>query len=504
LDVVTRSLLLVSLGSLVILVIYWFGSLVYHHATGGQLVIAPFKVVGPNAGIPDYGESLSAMLESRLAKIQRELLGDSEGANRPPGTTVNPLIISQPVKIPAEFRREVDFQVSVGGVEVGGVLAWLREHLYERRTMTFTLVERDDGAVVSANLGALVTRGDRYLWLEVSGGPDAIASSVAYALIQRKFAEQGAADLAALSLADFRLVVDSLVEVERLNRKARQKHLVDDQFAALLQPLERLHGRAPRWHALTYLIGNIAESSGNRQKAIFYYTSLQQSIEDSRTTLAVDRELDRLANDRMAELGETALRPESVQQIEFIAAAHEFARLMGLKGPDPNISFRRFDSKSQQGQWNTETRTYEVSLDHLKTPGLPQYVALTGRFMNANFERCFGGAAASDAAGQAFWNEFRYSVVDYLIHSVPEFSQVVMSIQRFPLFRVLELLESRIGKEPVKRLALEMLTRYQCDWSQNNIADLVVAIVDERGLAPTEVVARAFEDIGAVVDVDPP
>jgi hypothetical protein len=49
-----------------------------------------------------------------------------------------------------------------------------------------------------------------------------------------------------------------------------------------------------------------------------------------------------------------------------------------------------------------------------------------------------------------------------------------------------------------------MLTRYQCDWSQNNIADLVVAIVDERGLAPTEVVARAFEDIGAVVDVDPP
>lgn len=493
-DVVTRSLLLISLGSLIALGIYWFGSLLYLQATGGQLLITPFKIVGPNAKTPGYGESLAEMLESRLAKIQGDLSGEN-GEDGAEGSRVTPLIFSQPVNIPAEFRRNVDFQVNVGGVEVGGLLAWLRETLYERRALTFTLVEHEGGAVVSANLGPLVSSGDPHLWMPASGGPDAIVSQVAYSIIQRKFAEQGAANVAALNLDDFRLLVDSLAKVERLNRKAKQQHLVDDEFAALLAPLEKVHERAPNWHALTYLLGNISESSGNRQKALYYYTNVRQHLTLGGEANAVERELARLIDERVAELGESVPQAETLRQEEFLAAAREFARLLGLSGPSPAISFRRFDVRGQQGQWNGETRTYEVSLDHLETPGLPQYVALTGRFMDKNFERCFGASPGPATPGQAYWNEFRYSVVDYLIHSVPEFKEVNILGLKYPLFRVLGRLEARVGKESVKRLALELLTRYECDWSQANIADRMTAIVKERGLAPAGAVAQAFEEI---------
>jgi len=126
------------------------------------------------------------------------------------------------------------------------------------------------------------------------------------------------------------------------------------------------------------------------------------------------------------------------------------------------------------------------------TPGIPQYVALMGRFMEAHYERCFGGE--NPAADGNFWNQFRYSVVDYLIQSVPEFSKVQAIGSGFPLFAVLKSIEEQTGQPP-RRLALELLKRYECNWDEANIEARVAAAAQERGLVAPEVVQKAFHPV---------
>jgi hypothetical protein len=59
---------------------------------------------------------------------------------------------------------------------------------------------------------------------------------------------------------------------------------------------------------------------------------------------------------------------------------------------------------------------------------------------------------------------------------------------------VLKHIELETGQAP-KRLALELLTRYDCDWNDSNIEQHVVAVSSERGLLAPEIVRNAFRAV---------
>jgi hypothetical protein len=107
---------------------------------------------------------------------------------------------------------------------------------------------------------------------------------------------------------------------------------------------------------------------------------------------------------------------------------------MGLAGSHPAIVFKEQQHEGLQAMWNGDAHQYEVNPKNLETPGLPQYVALMGRFMEQHYERCFGDDTKAPRDGM-FWNQFRIGVVDYLIRSVPEFSQVNSFGSEYLLFR---------------------------------------------------------------------
>jgi hypothetical protein len=184
--------------------------------------------------------------------------------------------------------------------------------------------------------------------------------------------------------------------------------------------------------------------------------------------------------------------PQVASQREFVQTVQEFAQLMGFTDKDPEIEFKEFDMPEIQAMWNTKTGRYEVNIRHIGTPGLAQYVAVMGRFMVRNFARCTGEHAARSDLGISYWNEFRNSVVGYLIQSVPAFSNVTHIGNRYALFHSLKRMETG-GIDAVQRLALELLKHYNCNWTQETILHRILEINQDRGFLPDDVVREAFD-----------
>jgi hypothetical protein len=163
---------------------------------------------------------------------------------------------------------------------------------------------------------------------------------------------------------------------------------------------------------------------------------------------------------------------------------------MGFTDRDPEIEFKQLDPPGVQAMWNTETGRYEINVDAVDTPGLPQYVAIMCRFFVRNYQRCFGDGATERDRDSTFWNEFRHSIVGYLIQTEPVFSHVTRISERYDLFQALKGMEEA-DVDTVQRLSLELLKRYDCDWSRATIADKVLEVNQERGFLPDGVVREA-------------
>ena len=82
--------------------------------------------------------------------------------------------------------------------------------------------------------------------------------------------------------------------------------------------------------------------------------------------------------------------------------------------------------------------------------------------------------------------------MDYLVQSVPEFSNVELHFQQFPLHTVLKRLDDQ-PRESVQRLLLELLWRFECNWTAKNLPAKVLAINKEHGFLPDEVLRQAFD-----------
>jgi hypothetical protein len=139
--------------------------------------------------------------------------------------------------------------------------------------------------------------------------------------------------------------------------------------------------------------------------------------------------------------------------------------------------------------WNDAEQRYEVNSQYIDQPGLPEHVALMGRFMAKHFRRC------TDRAHHTFWNSFRNGVTDYILSTTQVPIPIPNRYQQDQIIdKALRQIEAELSnkRESVFQLALALLDRYDCDWTEQNLKQKIMAINEELKLMPPEIITRAF------------
>lgn len=507
------------LGLTLLVLNVWFFRTVQQSLLARDLVLAPFEIIG--SAEPTKSEPLARILNVRLSAILRDIAAARVEASAAPDAKKDAqaraaalpaatLFLPEEVVIPTELLRPVDFKVAVAGVEVGGILSWMQSALIRPRTLTFTVVQKGDKALVSADVSAFVEGGDPYVTFECANVPDEIATAAAYALIQRRLGTDARRSWRAyvqglfsarretaveprvtrLDPSDFRLLVDAVLAVNRINASVRRGYVLDRQLLDVFERIEPLTAKLPDYYELQYFVGSVANAAGNKTQAARWFRSVLAAPTGSVSEAILASAREGLSGaDTGAALAAEMTDP---RQQKFVRESVRFGELMGLPGTPPAITFVPQKMAAIQAVWNVKAHRYEVNPDNVETPGLPQYVALMGRFMEQHYDRCFGDESKQNDG--MFWNDFRHGIVDYLIRSVPEFGQVEVSFQQLRSASMLRAIEKETG-QPARRFALELLNRYDCSWNESTFEQHAVEIAQERGLVDPAVVQRAFRAV---------
>jgi hypothetical protein len=485
-DALIRILAYSAVGLILLTANLWFGRAVYRQFLASGYVISPFNVIDPQDTIPDgAGLAMAQMVLVRLQNIQAQLRAALEPPMSAPSTLPNAsdplgataLFITRPVDIPTDLFEPVDIRATVGGIEVGGVFSYLQRQLAAERVIEFTTHQQAGQAVLTADFGTFAPTYSA-LWLRVANDPGEIATYAAYSLLHARLSESKRSPIHQLDLVAFRRLIETVIAIDVANRKALQGNVVDGELTNLLLPLEEQLRSTPNWPELIYMVASTADGIGNVSKALQHYRKLI-AIPDAEREGA-NPQIFSLAQSRIAALSVTPTTVATEAETRFADTAAEFARVMNLSGPDPVIAFVPHEIQSVQAIWNEEKRRYEVNPPFIDTPGLPQYVALMGRFLGQHFDRCFGGGATR--ADPSFWNRFRHAVVGYLIQSNPDFSKVTNIGSTYPLFTALKAIEVQAGTKATQRLGIALLERFDCDWTDQRLKKEMLAINSDLSL----------------------
>jgi hypothetical protein len=299
-DNVLRVVFFFVTGGLLFPVNAWFVRTVYRAFFPSTLVIAPIQVIGQKEENASVGDALANHLRSQLSQItrgleaaQESLVGEAQpedvGSEELTGFAEGLFFAPRSVSIPTALLEPVDINVSVAGVEVGGLLPWLQRELTSSRALTFSVSMEGDRAIVSGDIRPLTNLGDGSLWIEVEppATPAKIAAQIAYAVIQRKLAADEKNKVGMLGPEEFRTLVTTIATVARLNRDAKRGlNVKREGFDSLFGPIEQLVTKVPQWYELTLLAAEIADRAGRKDKARQLYRQVKQLADDPDTVEA--------------------------------------------------------------------------------------------------------------------------------------------------------------------------------------------------------------------------
>jgi hypothetical protein len=302
-DNVVRLLIFLVIGVVLLIVNIWYLRALREEISGGEVVIAPFQIIGQKDEDGRLGNNLAYILQARLTRIEQDLAAAQESLKNvprasvseitsplaqvaPPSAQTSAIPIFHPsilpigmssVHIPTELLQTTNIKLAVGGVDVGGVLPWVQQRIVRPRTLNFSVIYEGETAIIDGNIAAFGKgKGNSTLHIETKASTADITSNIAYALIQRKLSEEGNATVEALSLDDFRGLLNIILSTSELNRKGTfGSPPTKDDFAKLLPDAEGLAKKVPQWTELSYLAASISESAGNNEKAITFYEQIQ-------------------------------------------------------------------------------------------------------------------------------------------------------------------------------------------------------------------------------------
>jgi hypothetical protein len=357
-DLAAKILTYVALGIILLTVNLWYFRSLYQTVHGGDVVIAPIKLVGPQQSA-DMGETLARMLIARLKAIEWDLQHSQISLRRSdevaktattpstpsgqeaPGGMV-PGIFGTPktAGISAQLFEPASVDVKVAGVDVGGLLPRIQRWFVEDRILTFSVSFQDKSAIIAGSLDGLGDTTAKPLWIKIGQTtPEAIADEIAFALIQRKRANEGP-QLGELTAEEFKSLVRSVGSVAAINRRVTTLNVPARlDFEAVLVDVGALAERMPKWSELTYFAATIAEGAENYERALGLYRRLRASEKPQVSTEVLDAKiatLERIIQKIKPEIEKSVL---DILRDDERFAAGVYKNLFGFDVPLPDIAF---------------------------------------------------------------------------------------------------------------------------------------------------------------------
>lgn len=317
-DEVVRISFLVLLGVTLGITVAWYLHFCYQEITGtGQLVIDPITVVGDDEkGGDELGKALAQMLQARLESIANEVnsaqvgLQNSASATAPSPEQIGnvrtwtpdvPLKIFILPKLDTGTLNITRMNVTVGGVDVGGIIPWLQRTLSNRRTLHFTIYSQGDETQVFGSLSALRVSGTG-VQLPIKGKDgkkpplDEVIDRLAYEIIRRSLETNPSYKVQPLQPEEFVILAQALVQAGNSNRLSQLgRGGVQGDFAGLLPPITTLSDKIPDWPELGYFAGWIADKGGDSASAVKYYQRIATRIDTSKYPGALEYVQSRIA-----------------------------------------------------------------------------------------------------------------------------------------------------------------------------------------------------------------
>lgn len=222
------------------------------------------------------------MLVAKVGRISQEMDAAAlalEAARAASGSgSVRPQVESPevPLSIPNSLFQPLDVKLSVAGVEVGGVLAWVQRAMVEDRVLSFSVQYADDKAIVMGQ----VPGGSPFYLEGVTPKPPDIVDAVAYSLVRDHLARR-IPEVVAMDVADVKTLLTTLQAAADLDKQTKLGRPGGEGFAPLLGRLDGLIAKMPRWTALIQVAAEMAENARDDAKALGLYAQLQEQTDDS-------------------------------------------------------------------------------------------------------------------------------------------------------------------------------------------------------------------------------
>ncbi len=168
LDDVMRMAFLVFVGLVLGVAVAWYIGFLYQEVRGtGRIVIVPLTVIDSQGKTNDeLGKALAQMLNARLQSLSYELQ-DAQSAfttdvrasafpqEAAPAPVGDVRLWTQAVALQTALLQPIDLKLSVGGVDVGGIIPSVQHWLRSDRMLHLTLYAQETDVQVFGSLAAL-------------------------------------------------------------------------------------------------------------------------------------------------------------------------------------------------------------------------------------------------------------------------------------------------------------------------------------------------------------
>ena len=344
-DFFSRLLVFSALGLSLLVLNVWFVRLAYSAVLARDFVIAPIALVSAADAEKTSGTALAQLLQARLKTLEHQLAETDSAlvnASEQPAAIViqsgtvssdansNPILLFKTVRMPTALLSGANVNISVGGVQVGGLLPVFERFLARPRQLSFSISPGANGTLVTAgDIQPMVTRGAPEIWLETKGQYVDAIDDLAFAILQRRLGEDETNRVDSLTPAEFKALVGALIGTADLNRRAASGRTPDQaDFKKQLDVVKPIVGKVPDWVEVTYFAAVVADRADERQDAIDLYERILQG-----------RDVERIS-DQMAALvksGQIKQRVDALTVLRDFGSADEFP----LAKPSPSVNAAR-------------------------------------------------------------------------------------------------------------------------------------------------------------------
>lgn len=287
--------LYIALGILLLVAnIWYFKSLVFTFFTSQPpKSIAPFDVVGKEDPNGKLGKMMARHLQVKLLEIAGTMTATKQKLETQPEKM--PLLLGldkvrqereEQILPQAQFTfaesfssvkesallldlfNRFDLSVSVGGVDVGGLVAWLQRRFSSERVLLIGVEYQDNQvSIVGDGFPSSVIEGT---------DTNNIIERIAYAMVQQEVGREFPGALF-LTQDEFRRYMKALehfadLYAEDLRRQERGAPRLPSQYRTLLRDVAALQEKAPGWKPLLRLSATLAEMTGDTRQAHALYT----------------------------------------------------------------------------------------------------------------------------------------------------------------------------------------------------------------------------------------